>query len=317
VRNRRFHVWSSEAQPDGYPDAIVASGRGSPDEQVDDVLAGRADLVTTSPFSRPPRQLAKLTTRYAAQLHLDPGGVVYYLFLDTRHPPFNAVGARRALAYAVGRDDLAGLEGGENLAQPTCQVLPPGLPGYRPYCPYTLSSSAAGVWTAPDESKALGLVRASHTAGARVRVATFPDLVRLVRPLFRTLARLGYRPTIQTVSPAATSFPRTDALLLAWAKDFSAASDFILPLFTCDGGANYVRFCDRTIDAQARRAASGQASDAAAANALWAKIDRELVDRAVAVPLCLRESATVVSKRVGNYQFNPQWGPLLDQLWVR
>ena len=26
---------------------------------------------------------------------------------------------------------------------------------------------------------------------------------------------------------------------------------------------------------------------------------------------------TLVSRRVGNYQYNPQWGPLLDQLWVR
>ena len=27
--------------------------------------------------------------------------------------------------------------------------------------------------------------------------------------------------------------------------------------------------------------------------------------------------ATLVSRRVGNYQYNPQWGVLLDQLWVR
>jgi hypothetical protein len=24
-----------------------------------------------------------------------------------------------------------------------------------------------------------------------------------------------------------------------------------------------------------------------------------------------------VSERLGNYQFNPQWGPLFDQMWVR
>jgi hypothetical protein len=28
-------------------------------------------------------------------------------------------------------------------------------------------------------------------------------------------------------------------------------------------------------------------------------------------------SVEVVSKRVGNYQYNPQYGSLLDQLWVR
>jgi hypothetical protein len=25
----------------------------------------------------------------------------------------------------------------------------------------------------------------------------------------------------------------------------------------------------------------------------------------------------LVSKRVGNYQFHPEWGVLFDQLWVR
>ena len=24
-----------------------------------------------------------------------------------------------------------------------------------------------------------------------------------------------------------------------------------------------------------------------------------------------------VSRRVGNYQYNPQWGALLDQMWVK
>ena len=26
--------------------------------------------------------------------------------------------------------------------------------------------------------------------------------------------------------------------------------------------------------------------------------------------------ADFVSRRVGNYQYNPQWGALLDQMWV-
>jgi hypothetical protein len=24
-----------------------------------------------------------------------------------------------------------------------------------------------------------------------------------------------------------------------------------------------------------------------------------------------------VSRRVGNYQYSPQWGPLFDQMWVK
>ena len=28
-------------------------------------------------------------------------------------------------------------------------------------------------------------------------------------------------------------------------------------------------------------------------------------------------SVVVVSRRVGNVQFNPEWGTLIDQLWVK
>ena len=42
-----------------------------------------------------------------------------------------------------------------------------------------------------------------------------------------------------------------------------------------------------------------------------------IVDRAATVPFANDLELTLLSQRVGNYQFNPQWGVLLDQLWVR
>ena len=41
------------------------------------------------------------------------------------------------------------------------------------------------------------------------------------------------------------------------------------------------------------------------------------MDEAPAVPLYALREADFVSKRVGNYIFNPQFGVLLDQMWVR
>ena len=58
-------------------------------------------------------------------------------------------------------------------------------------------------------------------------------------------------------------------------------------------------------------------TDRAGANRLWAKLDREITDKALVVPLINGTGADLVSKRVGNYQYNPQYGPLLSQLWVR
>jgi hypothetical protein len=50
---------------------------------------------------------------------------------------------------------------------------------------------------------------------------------------------------------------------------------------------------------------------------LWARIERELVDRAVWLPMVTHRTTDLVSRRIGNDQFHPLWGLLVDQLWVR
>ena len=90
--------------------------------------------------------------------------------LNTRQRPFSDVRARRALAYAIDRNRLAMLAGGELVARPTCQVLPPTVPGYRPYCPYTVNPAAA-IWSAPDLARARRLAERSHTLGEHVVIA--------------------------------------------------------------------------------------------------------------------------------------------------
>ena len=62
------------------------------------------------------------------------------LALNTATYPFNHLDARRAVAYALDRDELnrAWVQGRSGRpAEVTCQILPPNTPGYAPYCPYT------------------------------------------------------------------------------------------------------------------------------------------------------------------------------------
>jgi ABC-type transport system substrate-binding protein len=60
-----------------------------------------------------------------------------------------------------------------------------------------------------------------------------------------------------------------------------------------------------------------QLDDPAAAGALWAEVERAIVDQAPYVWLENRIAVEFVSERVGNYQWSPMWGSLLNQLWVR
>jgi hypothetical protein len=66
-----------------------------------------------------------------------------------------------------------------------------------------------------------------------------------------------------------------------------------------------------------RRARQAERSDASGAADLWSRAERRIVDRAAALALTNPGTVDVLSTRVANYQYNPQLGILLDQLWVR
>jgi peptide/nickel transport system substrate-binding protein len=59
-----------------------------------------------------------------------------------------------------------------------------------------------------------------------------------------------------------------------------------------------------------------QATDPPLADALWARLDRELTNLAIWIPTVTPNEIDLISSRVGNYQYNPVWGVLLDQFWV-
>jgi peptide/nickel transport system substrate-binding protein len=105
--------------------------------------------------------------------------------------------------------------------------------------------------------------------------------------------------------------------------NYPTASDFIELKLSCrqfrpnSDFNNNIGFCDHAIDRKIDRAIALQIARPQEANALWAKIDHELVDRAVWLPTVTPKTSDFISKRVGNYQFHPLWGVLTDQLWVR
>src|SRR5690348_15710016 len=94
--------------------------------------------------------------------------------------------------------------GGRLAGQVTCQILPPTLPGYQPYCPYTVSPGPGGAWTGPDLARAQRLVAASGTQGARVTVVTgaFGTTIPLVttgRYVVSVLDQIGYRASLRVI----------------------------------------------------------------------------------------------------------------------
>lgn len=207
-RNPHFTPWSAAAAPAGYPDVITWLKVPGVTAAVAAVDAGRADLAELTPLdSRSMTQAAveDVSIRRPNQLHRGgPTGTVF-AFLNSSTPPFDNVAVRRALNYAVDREKLVELDGGPATADPSCQVIPPGFPGYRPYCPYTVNP-ADGEYHGPDLVTARRLIAESGTTGASVTVT---DLIGDVNPPFddyiaQVLTELGYHVTVNRL-------PRTEA----------------------------------------------------------------------------------------------------------
>jgi YVTN family beta-propeller protein len=316
VRNDHFRVWSRSAQPEGIPDEIVMQIGGTDRAHVHAVESGKADWLDNVP----PDELETARTRFPAQLHITPQAALFVAALNTKRRPFSDVRARRAVAYAFDRARAVERGGGSDLAAPTCQVLPPNLPGYRPYCPYTVNPGS--VWTDRDLPRAGELIRRSGTRGALVRVLTPPGgdaFAAAATTLNETLRELGYRVSERVFDDLLAYFDAVlaggfDAAMVGWAQDYPAPSNFMVSLVGC---SNAPESCNPTVERKLRDIRALEARNRQQADEEWAALDREVVDRALVIPVSNGKAIDFVSKRLGNYQRHPTLGLLLGQVWVR
>ena len=312
VRNPSFHEWSAAAQPLGYPAKIVYTFNKA---EKASVRAVKHDLADITFLEDPDATAALRRGGYGSQLHSNPELATYYFFLNTTMAPFNRVDVRRAVNYAVDRARLARLYADIGLtAQSTCQILPPDTVGYVRSCLYPNDLAAAK-----------RLVAESGTTGRAVTVSTGPPALKASTYLVSVLDSLGYKARLKaykTVDAFHAIRDRGQAEIApaGWSADFPAPSGFFTQLLTCrtapNPAINRAAFCDPSIDREIDRARALPTGSQAAALA-WSRIDHDVMQEAPWIPIANGTEVDLISRRVGNYQFNPFWGVLPDQLWVR
>jgi peptide/nickel transport system substrate-binding protein len=320
VRNPHFREWSHAAQPDGYPDVIVMRYGLSVAQEVREVESGKADWTADSV---PGNLLGEVTTRFPAQWHPLPTIETDLVRLNTTVAPFNDIRVRKALNLAIDRAAVARLDGGSLSATPTCQTLPPDVRGYVRYCPYTRRSGSDGRWRGPDLAFARRLIAASGTGGDRVTVFGVAGggapTTSVVRYTARVLRELGYRARARLVPDSyyRKASPHTwHAMQMVTVGEEDSYPGSFFSYLGC-GREDQGWFCDPRLDDKVIRAGTLDATDRRAANILWTKVDHEIVDRALALPLVNQHTGDFVSKRVRGYYADPLLGLIVDQVSVR
>jgi peptide/nickel transport system substrate-binding protein len=230
TRNRRFDV---PGLPKGNVDRITGVVMESVPRMTQDVIRGRLDYMTEDPAGD---LLPLVRQKYPDRFREDPNPPnTYYFFLNVTVPPFDSQEAREAVNYAVDSRALVRVFGGR--LEPSCNFLPPGVPGYEELdCKYGDPDGG------PDLERARELVERSGYQGEEVTVwTTVGDPWEAIADYYRdVLDQIGFdaetKALDQQVYFEQTGLRRTRAQtgFTSWLQDFPHPGDFFEPLLGAD-----------------------------------------------------------------------------------
>ena len=288
LRTRDFEL---PGVPAGHVDRITLVRPSPPARQVQAVITGSLDVMQEP---TPVNLLPEIPAKYRDRYREDPTAATVSLVPDTESSPLDAASVRRAIGQSLDAETLTRLYQG--LLEPSCNVLPQAIPGYRPVdpCPYGNRDEP------PDLPAAEQAIETTAADGARISVtadAGVPPVV--VRQVIRTLRTIGL----------AASARRGGARirLKRFAPILGHPAAFLEPIAR--------RVLDDELAAtvaEGTLAPAGEEADDA-----WAEADRRVVERGYVAPIGTELRPALVSERLdieNCFRFQPLFGLDLSSL---
>jgi ABC-type transport system substrate-binding protein len=244
---------------------------------------------------------------------------VEYFWMNNDVPPFNNVDVRRAVNYAVNRQQMLRVWGGPSQGEVTDQILPPTMPAWHDYHAYP---------NTPNLAKAKALMEASGvktpvTAVVRMRNDA-PGFVELGQVLQQNLKAIGINLVIKAAADAVNNGiidQRKNHIasgINEWSQDYPDPEDFIDVLLDPrkpDFGQGRAHFAAKAMIPDYNRvdALTGHARDVA-----FQKLDEKVMrNYAPWAPLINPIEVDLISSRVSGFIYQPVYGPDLAMLAVK
>ena len=299
----------------GYLDAINFQFSITPTTAVLKVQSGDADLLGDY---IPPANYPGLSTspQWKSQVVAEPAISLDYLFFNVTVKPFQNLGVRQALSWAIDRTKIVKLLSGTGL--PLNQIYPAGLPGHV--------DGAAGNFYGYDPAKAKQLLaQAGFPNGFTTtlyshNVAPWPTVVQSIQ---YDLAQIGVKATIKLLDRPSywTLIGKKGAVgvgLNDWWMDYPDPFDYVVSLFSkssaIDEGTNPSFWWDPKVETDMANAQV--MTDPAARLAKFQDIQAYIMSQAPGVPLYQETVTTLHSKRTGGIYLHPVWIFDYEHYWI-
>jgi ABC-type oligopeptide transport system substrate-binding subunit len=263
-------------------------------------------------YGIPPTEFAGLAKRFGVnrgRFWVHPALTVNYLAMNTRRAPFADANLRRAVNFAISRSAILS-QAGFKAGNPTDQVLPPTMRGFRNAKIYPLS--------APDAAKAKSML-GGKTYHVNLYTTTDDTATRQAQVMQAELGQIGITVDIKQyafgvlVSKTGVTSEPYDMVALGWIADYADPFDFINILLSGDkitktNNVNLAQFNDPKFNARINHAALLTGSNRFST---YGKLDVD-ISRVAAPWASLSNSNTreFVSNKVGCYTFQPILGEM-------
>lgn len=225
-----------------------------------------------------------------------------YVTLNVTMKPLNDVKVRQAINHAIDKDRIIQILNGR--AEAANQPLPPSMPGY--------DANYKGFEYSVEKAKALlsqaGLAKGFNT---ELWTSNTDPNPRIAQSIQEDLAAVGIKVSIKSLAQAnvieagsSGKAPMVWSGGMAWIADFPDPSNFWGPILGCagtvQGGWNWSKYCNKSLDADAVKADSmTDTSKSAEREKLWGSVFTRAMDEAPWVPIFNEKRITMKSARLG------------------
>ena len=169
VRNPGWDAATDDLRP-AYPDRIEVTIGGNNDDLYNKIESNDLDFVVDGAV--PPEVIRKYQTNpdLQSKINVYPSDALRYISFNFLVPPFDDIHVRKAFNWALDKQGMRQLRGGETTGEIAGHIMVNSLENnlLKDYDPYATPNSAGDIAKAKDEMKS---VQVRHEPGRRVRCA--------------------------------------------------------------------------------------------------------------------------------------------------